>query len=172
MNVVRQWLVFGILCGAVPGNVAAAEPAATPGQLLIFISLSMPQPVLRRLLVEAYHSDATLAMRGLYQGSFAATLQRLQTLYKPVAENARSAVAIAPGWFQRFDITAVPVYMLLLEPLSRCEAPPCAVPGHFRLAGDAGLPTILERLQEQPEAARYATAMLEKLAAAGLHAGR
>ena len=172
MNSIRHCLLFGILCGGMSGTVAAAPPAATPGQLLIFISLSMPQPVLRRLLAEAHHSDAILAMRGLHQGSFAATLQRLQMLYKPVAEQARSAITIAPDWFQRFDITAVPVHVLLLEPLSRCEAPPCAVPRHLSLAGAAGLPTILERLQEQPEAAGYATAMLEKLAAAGLHADR
>lgn len=78
-------------------NAARAQNARP--ELLVFVSLSMPQESLRRFSEQASRAGATLVLRGLKENSIKKTAQALQELGL-----TNAPIAIHPPAFQQFSI--------------------------------------------------------------------
>jgi type-F conjugative transfer system pilin assembly protein TrbC len=77
--------------------------------LVVFVSLGMPAASLDRLIADAERLRAPLVLRGITGGSIKATAERIERL------NAGRKVGwqIDPAMFKRFDVRAVPAFVLV-----------------------------------------------------------
>lgn len=130
-------------------NPAQGLPSG-PG-LLIFISLSMPQPTLQRLVDQAARAKASLVLRGFVHGSLRDTVTRVQSLIG----TRQVAVQIDPRAFDHYAVTRVPTFVLVREaphPVP-CGVGRCAAAGSFlRTAGDVSLDYALEHMRRSAPA--------------------
>jgi conjugal transfer pilus assembly protein TrbC len=141
---------------------------AKPGPaLLVFVSFSMPEATLARLLEQAERARASLVLRGLVDGSLVRTVARVQQLIG----SRRVAVQIDPQAFDRYAIAQTPSFVLVREGTS---AAPCAsglcVPGdgYVMAAGDVSLGYALGFFQRSaPAFAKDARVFLERLKVPG-----
>lgn len=140
---------------------AAASPAE-PDQpaLLVFVSFSMPEASLRRLVDDAAASRATLVLRGFKDGSVAQTLGAAAQLL------AGRAVAwnIDPDAFARYAIGAVPAYVLVRggQQSRGCGNDAACAPGteYVRVAGDVSIAHALRAMTDaSPDFAAAAAAV-------------
>lgn len=119
--------------------------ASGPG-LLIFISLSMPQPTLQRLIDQAARAQASIVLRGFANGSLRTTVAQVQRL---IGER-QVAVQIDPQAFDRYAVTRVPTFVLVRDgarPVA-CAGRSCAPSEIFlRTSGDVSLDYALEYMQ-------------------------
>jgi conjugal transfer pilus assembly protein TrbC len=124
----------------------AAQGFTNGPRLFIFVSLSMPQPALQRLVEQAARARASVLIRGFVKGSLRETVARLQ----PLIGKRQVAVQIDPQAFDRFAITRVPSFVLMREgvPATACASGTCAPPEAFlHVAGDVSLDYALEAMQ-------------------------
>ena len=139
---------------------------AGPG-LLIFISFSMPETALTRLVVQASRARASLVLRGLVNGSLRDTVERTQRLIG----SRQVSVQIDPQAFDRFSIVRTPSFVLVRDGAQpqRCGAGMCFAADQFALAaGDVSLDYALEHFQRSaPRLAREAGAFLKRMKGAG-----
>lgn len=101
--------------------------------LIVFISFSMPQPTLERLVVQAQASRATLVLRGLVNGSLRETVSRCQTLIG----QRQVAIQIDPQAFDRYAVAQVPTIVLVTSggPMDASRNEPGTAPGASSCAG-------------------------------------
>jgi conjugal transfer pilus assembly protein TrbC len=153
------------------GFDAKADPPALqtstgPG-LLIFISFSMPEATLARLVDQAARARASLLLRGLANGSLRDTVARMQRLIG----NRQVSVQIDPQAFDRFSIVRTPTFVLLGDgaQAQACGAGMCFAADQFALAaGDVSLDYALEYLARMaPRLARDADGFLKRLKGTG-----
>lgn len=153
------------------GFASAAQEAssrfglASGPALMVFVSLSMPEPTLRKLLKQAARAQATLFIRGLVDNSIRTTVTRVQELIgqTPVA------IQIDPQAFDRFGVERVPSFVLVRDgtrPAS-CASGVCAPPQAFvKLTGDVSIDYALQAMQRgAPDQSRDATRFLRRLRA-------
>ncbi len=123
----------------------AAEGLASGPGVFVFVSLSMPQPALQRLIDQAARARASVILRGLAKGSLRETVAQVQ----PLIGARQVAVLIDPQAFDRFSIVRVPSFVLVRDgtrPVS-CASGTCAPPEAFlRAAGDVSLDYALEHM--------------------------
>jgi conjugal transfer pilus assembly protein TrbC len=121
------------------GAPAMAKPAGQAGPMvLIFVSFSMPQATLQRLLDQASRAGATLVLRGLVNGSIRDTVTRMQLLIG----SRRVAVQIDPEAFDRYGITRTPTFVLAKDGAATevCATRACGSSQQFvKVAGDVTL---------------------------------
>lgn len=131
--------------------------------LLIFISLSMPEPTLQRLVEQAARARATVLIRGLINGSLRDTVARVQALIG----NRLVAVQIDPRAFDRYAISRVPSFVLTRDgtPSAACASGRCAPSeSYLRTSGDVSLDYALEFMQRSaPRFAPDAALFLRRL---------
>ncbi len=124
-------------------------------QLYIFVSFSMPDITLRRLLTQAERIEGSLILRGLVNDSMAKTKDKIAELLEVDAQgNTRftNGLAIDPTLYQRFDITQVPTFVLTNQPAERCSNDGCPSTDYVRLSGDSTLEYALETMaREAPD---------------------
>ena len=141
--------------------------AASGPSLLVFISFSMPEATLARLVDQAARARASLVLRGLVNGSLRDTVERMQRLIG----NRQVSVQIDPQAFDRFSIVRTPSFVLVRDGAQpqRCGAGMCFAADQFALAaGDVSLDYALERFQRSaPRLARDASAFLKRMKGAG-----
>ncbi len=145
------------------GNMDAAQGLVSGPALMIFVSLSMPQATLQRLVDQAARAKASILLRGLVNGSMRDTVARVQGLI----DHRQVAVQIDPQAFDRFAITRVPSFVLIRDgarPRS-CASGTCAPPeGFVRTAGDVSLDYALEHIQRAaPKFAKDAGGFLKRI---------
>jgi conjugal transfer pilus assembly protein TrbC len=124
-----------------PGRGAA--PINDAPALLVFISFSMPEPTLARLVDQAARARATLVLRGLVDGSLQKTVLRAQGLIG----QRKVGFQIDPQAFDRFSITATPTFVLLKAGAvaAPCAAGTCFPASSFvAAAGDVSIDYVLE----------------------------
>ena len=136
--------------------------ASGPG-LLIFISLSMPQPTLQRLIDQAARAQASIVLRGFADGSLRTTVAQVQRLIG----DRRVAVQIDPQAFDRYAVTRVPAFVLVRDgarPVA-CAGGSCAPSESFlRTSGDVSLDYALEYMQRSaPEFGPAADTFLKRI---------
>ena len=136
--------------GAVSNGFASLAPdAALPRRsgpsLLVFISFSMPETTLLRLVEQASRTRATLVLRGLVGRSLVQTAARVQALIGP----RRAAIQIDPQAFDRYGVTQTPTFVLLRDVASQaCDTGQCAPQDdHAKVAGDVSLDYALRHIQ-------------------------
>lgn len=133
-----------------------------PG-LLVFVSLTMPDATLQRLVDQAARARASVLIRGLVNGSIRDTAARVQGLIG----QRQVAVQIDPQAFDRYAIDRVPSFVLVRDGTrpTACATGLC-VPsdGFARLAGDVSLGYALEHIQRAaPRFAKDANGFLKRL---------
>ena len=111
--------------------------------LLIFVSFSMPESTLDRLVNQASRVGATLILRGLVDGSLQKTVVRAQRLI-----GARQVgFQIDPQAFDRFAVDVTPTFVLLKAGAqdATCASNACVSQSQFALAaGDVSIEYALE----------------------------
>ena len=133
--------------------------------LMVFVSLSMPEPTLRKLLKQAARAQATLFIRGLVNNSIRTTVTRVQELIG----QAPVAIQIDPQAFDRFGIERVPSFVLVRDgtrPAS-CASGVCAPPqAYVKVTGDVSIDYALDAMRRgAPGQSRDATPFLRRLRA-------
>jgi conjugal transfer pilus assembly protein TrbC len=113
--------------------------------LYLFVSLSMPEPALRRLIAQAAQARATVLIRGLSEGSLRKTAARLQAL---IGE-APVSIQIDPRLFDRFAVQRVPAFVLTRTAADTgCNGSACQPePAFLRTSGDVSLDYALAYMQ-------------------------
>lgn len=144
----------------------AIQVSTGPG-LLVFISFSMPEATLARLVDQAARARASLLLRGLANGSLRNTVAHMQRLIG----NRQVSVQIDPQTFDRFSIVRTPSFVLLREGAQpqACGAGMCFAADQFVLAaGDVSLDYALEYFaRSAPRLARDAGGFLKRLKGTG-----
>jgi conjugal transfer pilus assembly protein TrbC len=141
--------------------------ALAQGELLIFISFSLPEATLRALVAQARRAGAVLVMRGLHQNSIKATLPRVRELLGSEQQQAALGWQIDPRLFRAFEVKVVPTFALT-EPqaLARsCTQDACMRPATWAsVSGNVSLHAALDAMaQGAPALARNARHFSERL---------
>ncbi len=148
----------------------ASEPQAielSSGPILmVFISLSMPQATLQRLVDQASRAKASLLIRGLTKGSLRDTVAQVQSLIG----QRKVAIQIDPQAFERYAVVQVPSFVIVrsgarLASTTACAYGSCASPEDFvRLAGDVSLDYALSHIQRHaPRFGKEAAPFLQRI---------
>jgi conjugal transfer pilus assembly protein TrbC len=130
------------------GTAAAAQALFRGPQLLVFVSLSMPQGSLRRLIEQGERSRAVLVLRGLKEGSMVKTAVAVRELLG----GHKTAIQIDPQGFDRFGVSQVPTFVLLKDgtQLQHCADASCLPPAAYvQVAGDVTIDYALEWIGER-----------------------
>jgi len=109
--------------------------------LLVFVSFSMPEASLKRLATDAARTNGVLVFRGPKDGSLKQTLQA----FEPLAKLGASAI-LHPEAFTWNRIDSVPVFVLGTAAGAGCDDAAGSCRETLRIAGDASLEYILERM--------------------------
>lgn len=128
-----------------------ARGDAAPGGLSVFVSLTMPRTSLQRLISEAEATGATLVLRGMVERSISKTAIAVQKLIG----KRQVAWTIDPDAFRRFDVQAVPVFVLTragAQPMGCGDDQCLPADGYARLAGDVSIEYALDTIDRlQPD---------------------
>ena len=131
--------------------------------LLVFVSFSMPEPALERLVDQAARTGATLVLRGLVEDSMQKTVARVQR----VIGQRKVGFQIDPQAFDRFAIAATPSFVLIKDRSvpTPCAAGACFSADSFALAaGDVSIDYALRFIQRTaPKYSREAQVFLAKM---------
>lgn len=128
------------------GPAAFAQPA-----LLVFVSLSLPEPTLTRLIDQAARSRAVLVMRGLKNASLVQTAAHVRRLIG----SRQVAWQIDPQAFDRFGVGKVPSFVLVRAgaQLHACGEAQCMAPeGFAAVSGDVSTDYALEAIERRAPA--------------------
>ena len=118
-------------------------PEAAGPEVLVFVSLILPEASWRRWSLDAARAGAALVLRGVAPDGLAATVQRLRHRLP----EGGAGVAVDPVLFRRFAVDAVPAVAVVPGGVAPCRRRGCAgepAPPHDRIAGNIGLVAALE----------------------------
>ena len=154
-------------------NQAQGQPELAPTdqktgpQLYVFISTSMPDITLKRLLVQASRIKGSLILRGLVEGDMSKTKQKVMQLLEADAmgnTQINGGLSIDPTLFERFDIAQVPSFVVTNTPAERCSKSGCPSTDYARLSGDTTIEYALEIIaREAPAMRESAQTILKRL---------
>lgn len=141
--------------GVLPAEGAAAELAgsiapdrARTAEVIVFASLSVPEPSWRQWSLEASRIGSPLVLRGVAEGGFPATMNRIAA--RGLADGG--GAVIDPRLFRLFRIAHVPAVAVVPGGVPSCESPGCsadAAPPHDLVAGNVGLDGALEAIARE-----------------------
>jgi conjugal transfer pilus assembly protein TrbC len=103
---------------------------------IIFASLSMPSETLKALAAEANRAGGAVVFRGIKNDDFVAMRQALAGLGE--------GFGIDPTLFTRFNVKAVPAFLMPIEPILPCEENGCPPSRHAMVSGNVTLEGALE----------------------------
>ncbi len=133
---------------AIKQALASGAALSQKPSLLIFVSFSMPESTLTRLVDQAARSSATLVLRGLTEASLRQTVARVQRLIG----TRKVAFQINPQSFERFSVDRTPTFVLIrsgAQPVSCGEAQCLPDDAFVSVSGDVSLDYALEHMQRQ-----------------------
>ncbi len=112
---------FDELVAAASGNLK--DNRGTAPQFMVFVSLSMPEQALKRIIDETSAAGGFVVFRGLPNNS---AKQFLAAVSKIVDKDDQFAsIGIDPRLFRAFDVTAVPTYVAVSSDFSPCDGLAC-----------------------------------------------
>lgn len=126
-------------------------------KLYVFVSSSMPVPLLKSYAKEALKYEATLVFKGLPEGSFK-ELAELIVQLKDEEDNIANAT-IDDEFFARFDISSVPAIVLTEEPPYHPNQTPYIK--FDKITGNVGVKYALEQFKDSGELQEEASKHLE-----------
>lgn len=158
-----QTVIDGILKDARGGVVNKNQGQSVNGAVL-FVSFSMPEPLLFALADQAASFEIPVVLNGLVDGDFKKTIETFKRLHKKAKKDHLNfkGVSIDPLWFEQFNISSVPALVVSARP-ANCEPQSLCVNQAFDVVyGNASLKNSLELIAEKGEAASLlAKAILE-----------
>jgi conjugal transfer pilus assembly protein TrbC len=144
-------------------DIKALGLAAT---LYVFVSLDMPKASLANIIKQAENVGATLVLRGLKDRSIRKTAEAVQ----PLIGHHNVSWVIDPQPFTRFNVTAVPAYVLTRSSgTSSCDAgsyqSSCkAIAPHVKVTGDVTIDYVLDLVRSNsPQFRGDAELLLRKI---------
>jgi conjugal transfer pilus assembly protein TrbC len=144
-------------------EASAAGLTSSEPTMLVFISFSMPEATLRRLVSQATSAQASLVIRGLVNNSLKETVAKAQRL---IGER-KVSFQIDPLAFDRFGVTKAPSFVLLRRGAEArsCDAGSCfAADAYVMASGDVSIRYALEFLSRSaPAFAAEADPFLRRL---------
>lgn len=144
-------------------RMATAQGIQSGPGLLVFVSFSMPEPTLRRLVDQAAKAHAALVIRGFVNGSLRETVAHAQGLIG----NRQVAFQIDPQAFDRFAVVKTPTFVLVRDGAQgqACGAGLCFPADAFvATSGDVSLDYALEFIaRQEPQFAKDARRYLKKI---------
>ncbi len=126
-------------------------------QFYVFVSFSMPDITLRRLINQARRIGAPLILRGMVENDMNKTRIKVGKLLDADKKGNTSidgGLSIDPTLFERFGISVAPSFVLTDEPVQACTQAGCPTPDFVRLAGDVTLEYVLESIAREVPAMR------------------
>ena len=137
---------------AVSGGQAQRVQSART-EVLVFMSLSVPEASWRQWSREAARIGAPLVLRGVAAGGFKDTAARLRerTAPEPGADDLQGA-ALDPRLFRLFRIAHVPAVAVVPGGVPPCESQGCSSdppPPHDLVTGNIGLEAALELVSRE-----------------------
>ena len=124
------------------------------GEVLVFLSLSVPPASWRQWADDAARADVPLVLRGVAANSLPETAK----LIAARLDGAEAGVAIDPRLFRLFAIERVPAVVVAPGGVPPCASRGCAgdpPPDHDLIAGNIGLMAALEAVAVEGEAGRH-----------------
>ena len=134
-------------------SVIASSLTGDPGtsQVLIFMSLSVPEPSWRQWAAEAARAGVPLVVRGQSSDGLRATIEEIGSRLG----GEEAGVAIDPRLFRLFDIDRVPAVVVLPLGAPPCRSQGCAddePPPFDRVTGNIGLVAALAAIAAEGDA--------------------
>ena len=146
MKSVCLLLLFNLL----PLNAGVASNNNSD-ELLVFVSFSMPEPVLKSWLIDADSLRASVVLRGLINDSWPQTLTKIKRL---VDQAGTGGMQIDPTLFQTFGIEQVPAIVRIRkhgEPCDQTDSD-CSEYGRFDvISGNISLSYALDKFKSLDE---------------------
>lgn len=116
----------------------------------VFVSFSMPEPSLKQIVSDASYYNVPVVIRGLYNNSFRETANKILALTK---ENNKGGMLINPIWFRKYNIKAVPAFLVTKNKESS---------SYDLVYGNIPLKRALTIIAEKGEHAKEAAKILER----------
>jgi len=138
-------------------NSIKASNLTTPGELYIFVSLSLREKALLNLAQDAKQFGATLVLRGFIDGSYAKTAKALQKIIQKTGQG----FIIDPELFTLFAVRAVPTF-ILTKPFQLQAQERTQTPLHDRIMGHVSAHYALETFSQMGDLKFEAMALLQK----------
>jgi conjugal transfer pilus assembly protein TrbC len=123
----------------------------------VFVSFSMPDLTLQRLMQQANSVGAPLVFRGLVDNDMNKTRLKIAKLLEADDNgnaNTDGGLNIDPTLYERFGVTVVPSFVLIDTPVQPCTQAGCPTPDFARLAGDVTVEYALESMAREVPAMR------------------
>lgn len=130
-------------------SLSPNEDSARYPELLVFVSFSMPHDVIKALGNQVNHVGGKLVFRGLINGNFKDTIEKLKEL--------QLEVMIDPTLYESYQITRVPVFILKKKRKENAHEDGC----YDRLSGNVSLHYVLDQFASHGN--QEATQILEDL---------
>ncbi|MEP3145540.1 type-F conjugative transfer system pilin assembly protein TrbC [Qipengyuania citrea] len=112
---------FDELVAAASGNLK--DNRGTAPQFMVFVSLSMPEEALKRIIDETSAAGGFVVFRGFPNNS---GKQFLAAISKVVdKEDQYASIGIDPRLFRAFDVQAVPTYVAVSSDFTPCDGLAC-----------------------------------------------
>ena len=137
---------FDELVAAASGNLSDHRGSAP--LFMTFVSLSMPEEALRRVIRDTAQAGGIVVFRGFPNNSAKQFVARLS---KVVGDQAKFAsVGIDPRLFRAFDVAAVPTYVVASTDFDLCDGLACKTlpPPHDSMSGNVTVQYALTTFAE------------------------
>ena len=119
--------------------------------IVIFVSLSMPDESLKAYLYDAKKIQASIVIRGLIDNSFKKTFTRVAELVKA---SGGDGIELNPIWFKQYGITQVPAVVVLADHRPCTAAQSCMQDREFDvITGNIPLASALKQIRDRGIAA-------------------
>ncbi len=136
---------------------------ATKGDVLIFVSFSMPETSLEQWADQASRIHAPLVIRGLVDNSFKATQTRIKALMQDDSVK-KIGVVLDPRLFTEYQITQVPAVLVRDRSVMCLPTQTCLTTYPYDVVyGNVGLESALTVIADQEDGA--ATTVAQKILA-------
>ena len=140
-----------------PSNVSTEE-----GELIVFLSLSMPEKLILEYMKEAETLNARLVIQGIVEGDLGETVKRMRRLMGDTQQNVRG-VSIDHRSFAYHGVTRVPTIILSEHSLLECidESCPKGLGKVDKISGAVSLDYALNQFASRGDNPHLAKARLE-----------
>ena len=144
LRILIRLLTLILFCEACYADCPAETLDAEP-QVLIFVSLSMPEQSLKLWAEQADKIKAKLLLRGFVDDSLQATIDETLRIFK----EPKADFLVHPEAFEKFNIDKVPA-VVIANP-DNCLEDDCPTPAFDVVYGDTSLEDALNKIVSQGE---------------------
>ena len=132
-----------------------AVHAQENNNLLVFVSFSLPEEVLKRLADQVEKTKGVMVLRGFKEGSLKKTVQAIERMGL-----TQGNIKIHPQAFTQYRIAVVPSFVLAKSQGQPLDQEGCALPEDYvSVSGDTSLAFALETIERQASAFASQAAM-------------